>query len=248
MIRKKIKILYVLVVQCLILFLLVNCKTEECLKGSGPEGTNQIETNYFREVNINGMFDVTLVQDTVCYVEFEGGKNMLRYTKAKNSDSVLWIDNSNNCLFLKDYKKIKLFVHFTDINVINFFEPCTIRSQNALTDDFSLLVPADIADLDIELNNNNFFFYNHRTSGGNYVFRGKSKNCHLMGFYTARIDASQLTTNNMIIENHSAVDFYVQADETLHVQIFNRGNVYYYGTPEVVLDTVDGSGEVFRVK
>jgi hypothetical protein len=78
-----------------------------------------------------------LVQDTTCYVEFWGGKNMLEYAKAKNTDSVLWIDNSNGCLFLKDYKKIQLFVHFSDINVANFFEPCKIRSQNPLTDDFA---------------------------------------------------------------------------------------------------------------
>jgi hypothetical protein len=236
-----------IIISATILCFLIQCKTEECFKGSGPDGIIQVETGYFREVNINGIFDVILVQDTVSYVEFEGGKDMLQYVKAENTDSILWIDNSNSCLFLKDYKKIKSFVHFSDLNVINFFEPCKIRSQNPLTDDFSLLVPADIADLDIELNNNNFFFYNHQTSGGNYVFRGKCTNCYLMGFYTARIDASQLTTSVMTIENHSAVDYYVRAEETLHVQIYNRGNVYYYDAPEVVIDTIDGTGKVFKV-
>jgi hypothetical protein len=224
----------------------MQCKPDECFNGVGSEGIMHVETGYFKDVNFNGMFDVTLVQDSVSYVEFEGGKSMLQYVKAENTDSVLWIDNSNNCLFLKDYKKIKLSVHFNNVNQFSFIEPCKVRSLNPLTDDFTLIAPAQITDLDIELNNNHFAFYNNSNTGGNFVFRGKCTASYIMGYYTARVDASQLITNTMYIENHSVVDYYVRAEEILHIQIFNRGNVYYYDDPKVFTDSITGTGKVYK--
>jgi hypothetical protein len=230
------------------LLVLMQCKTDECFNGVGSNEIVHIETGYFRKINFNGMFDVMLVQDTMYFVEFEGGKNMLQNTKAENTDSTLWIDNSNNCLFLKDYKKIKVSVHFNDIDEATFSGPCKIRSQYPITDDFTLVAPGQIADLDIELDNNRFFFYNYGDTGGDYVFRGKCTTCTLYGYFLARIDASQLITKKMILQNHSVVDYYVRAEESLHVGIFNRGNVYYYNDPVVTIDSIAGTGRVFKVK
>jgi len=232
----------------LTVFFLIQCQTDECFNGVGSDEIMHKEIGYFRKINFNGMFDVMLVQDTVCFVEFEGGKNMLQYVKAENTDSILWIDNSNSCLFLKDYKKIKLSVHFNNIDEAAFYGPCKIRTLYPITDDFALIVPGQIADLDIELNNSNFFYYNNGNTGGNYIFRGKCTNCNLQGYYLARIDASQLITKTMIIENHSVVDYYVRSEETLHASIYNRGNIYYYNDPKVIIDSIAGTGKVYKAK
>jgi hypothetical protein len=245
MYRRHIKLIK-FVLNFLNLLTIFGCKGDGCFKGAGNDSVAHIETGYFKTVNFNGIFDVMLVQDTVCYVDFEGGENMLQYAKAENKDSVLNIDNSNECLYNKDYKKIKLSLHFTKIKLLAFYESCKIRTERPITDDFALIVPGLIADLDIELNNNHFFFYNHLTSAGIYTYRGKCTNCRIDGYYTSKIDASQLITKNMVIENHSIVDFKVRAEETLHVGLYDRGNVYYYGNPEVFIDTLVGPGKVFK--
>jgi hypothetical protein len=38
--------------------------------------TSHIETGYLKEMNINGIFDIFLVQDTVFYVDLEGGNKV----------------------------------------------------------------------------------------------------------------------------------------------------------------------------
>lgn len=104
------------------------------------------------------------------------------------------------------------------------------------------------ADIDIELNNEHFFFYNHKTSGGKFIFRGNCTNCSFMAFYTGKIDASKLVTKNIYFENHSVVDCSVRASETIHAQIFSNGNILVYGNPAIYLDSLQGSGKVIEVK
>jgi hypothetical protein len=245
MMRKILKSnLFVFRISILIIF--VSCQSDNCFKGAGSEGYIHIETGYFKDITFNGMFDVILVQDSMCYLDVNGGKNMIPYVNAQNTDSSLWVENSNGCLFLKDYEKIKVFVHFKDIEQAEFKVPCNIRSEIPLTDDFTIVVSADLAEINIELNNNHFAFYDFHTSAGDYTFRGKSSICYLAGYYTSRINASELKVENMYIESHSIVDFYVNSEKSLHVKIFDRGNVYFYGNPEVVIDTLAGKGNVFK--
>jgi len=224
------------------------CRPDECFKGAGSDSQKHIETGFFKEVNIYGIFDVLLVEDTSYYVEFEGGENMVEQASANNTDSVLFIDNSNSCYFLKDYQKIKLYLHFNTVNAVYVKDACTIRTEKPITNIFRLIDEGQVADIDIELNNDHFFFYNHKTSGGKYIFRGWCTNCIIYGYYMGQVDASNLNTGNINIENHSVTDYYVRAEETVHAEIHNSGNIYVYGNPVIFVDSIQGSGKVIKVE
>ena len=51
-----------------------------------------------------------------------------------------------------------------------------------------------------------------------------------------------------IINNSTIGDIYVRADELLRVQIHNKGNVYFYGSPEIIIDSISGTGQLFPVE
>jgi hypothetical protein len=227
--------------------IIISCNPEDCLEGAGSKGEKTIQTGFYKVVYVNGIFDVLLVQDTTCFIRFEGGENLLEQANASNTDSVVWIDNNSNCYFLKDYEKIKVYLHFNKISEIRLKEACSVKSVNPITNTFTMTAEGQVTDIDIELNNEHFFFYNNKTSGGKFVFRGWCNHCSIMGFYSGKVDASDLNTNTMKIENHSVTDYLVRAQETVHAKIFNSGNIYVYGKPEIIIDSLAGSGKVIRV-
>jgi GH43 family beta-xylosidase len=105
-----------------------------------------------------------------------------------------------------------------------------------------------MAEADITVNNHEVYTYVHHTTGGKYVFRGKTDKLVIYGFYSALYDASELEAVNATIFNHSSVDYKVWATENLNVEIFNRGNVLYKGNPEVHIDSLTSTGNVFRLE
>jgi len=229
----------------LFLILICNgCEMGKCWHGTG-QNVNQIyETGYFLDVNARGMFEIILVQDSVYYIELEGGDKVLEYTAVSVIDSSVYLDNSNECYFLRDYEKIKCYLHYADNLQLNLFETCKVTSQNPVTTNLLLTVPAELAEVDILLNNSHFHFYNHKTTGGTYTFRGFSDRCIISGYYSARFVLSGLTSREMHINNSSIGDMHVNADEVLNVEIHNKGNIYYSGAPVIVIDSISGSGKL----
>jgi hypothetical protein len=229
----------------LVLFLFM-CSTDDCLHNTGAMTTNRIETGYFKTVTINGIFDIFLVQDTACFVEFSGGSKVLDYTQAQNSDSALFLNNTNSCYFLRQYKKIIVYLHFKDIQALYLHDPCSIKTTNAIKGNMLMAVGSPLAEVDVELDNDNFFFYTNKSTGGTYIFRGKCTNCTIWGYYASKIDATNLQTKTMNIKNFSIADYYVNVEEKLNVEIYNNGNVIYYGSPVVQIDSITGSGRVIK--
>jgi hypothetical protein len=230
----------------LLSILLNSCSTDNCLHSSGSVITTRIETGYFKKIDVEGIFDVLLTQDSINFIEFTGGSNLLEYTQAQNHDSILTIDNTNSCYFLHDYQKIIAQIHFKNLKEIYLNEPCSVKSSNAITDDIMLAVGASIADAEIELNCYNFYLYTNRLTGGTYVFKGHSNICSFDGYYISSIDASNLEVNTMHVRNYSIADFIVNVKDKLYVEIHNKGNVVYYGTPKIELDSICGSGQIIK--
>jgi hypothetical protein len=217
----------------------------KCWHGTGQNTSLIIETGYFHEANARGIFEIILVHDSVYYIELQGGEKVLDYAEVNVTDSSANLDNSNECYFLRDYEKIKCYLHYADNLQLNLFETCKVSCQNPVTTNLLLTVPAELAEVDILLDNSHFHFYNHKTTGGTYTFRGFSDRCIISGYYSARFVLSDLTSREMHINNSSIGDMHVNANQLLEVEIHNKGNIYYSGSPEIVIDSITGSGRLF---
>ena len=223
---------------------LSGCEPDRCFHSTGPDTQREIETGFFNKMNVYGIFNIILVEDSSCYVEFEGGEKMLEYVEAKTTDSILRLDNYNSCFFLRDYEKVKAYVHFRTLNKVNLFEVCKIVSYDSLTALRSLTMQAEIAEVDLLLNTENFSFYNNRTTGGIYTFSGYADNCWISGYYTAKFSLENLVSRYYYVNNSSLSDMYINATERLTVKILHDGNIYYSGSPEIVIDSLSGNGRL----
>jgi hypothetical protein len=220
--------------------------SNNCVHDTGSMTTSHVETGYLKEMNINGIFDIFLVQDTVFFVDLKGGNKVLEYAQIRTNDSILSLYNTNSCSFLSDYKRIGVYIHFAKMGNLNISEPCNVKSLNAITSNFVVSVGSAIAEVDIELDNDNFFFYTNKQTAGSYLFKGRCNNCTLWGFYASKIDAANLKTRTMYVLNGSIADFEVNVAEKLYVEIHNSGNVIYSGSPIVQIDSLLGSGRVIK--
>jgi hypothetical protein len=238
--------IYNLTALLMLSFCLCGCNSGDCLHDSGTMTKTHIETGYFHTININGIFDIFLTQDTITYVDLEGGDKALDYAQAQNGDSVLLLNNTNSCSFKRDYTRIKVYVHFSKIDNINISECCNIKTTNAITHDITIAVGAPLAEIDMETENQGIFFYTNTGTAGTYIFKGHCNNCTLWGYYASKIDASALICKTLHIRNASIADYYVYAEDKLVVDILSNGNVLYYGNPVVVSDSVTGSGRIIK--
>jgi Putative auto-transporter adhesin, head GIN domain len=229
-----------------ILFCLFACSTKDCLHDTGSITKTHIETGYIKTINFNGIFDIYLVQDTVYYIDLEGGNKVLEYVQVQNADSVLSLYNTNSCSFLRDFKKIGVYVHFSQLGLINITEPCNIKSQNVITGNLAIAVGSSIAEADLELNNENFFIYTNKHTAGSYLIKGHCTRCFLWPFYASKIDASNLLAKTMHVRSFSIGDCLVNVEDELFVEIHNSGNVIYKGSPVVQIDSLNGSGRVIK--
>ena len=60
-----------------ILFLFIFFSCDDALFDKGPVVTKQIETDDFREIYVEDIFDIYLLQDTVCKISVKGGSNVI---------------------------------------------------------------------------------------------------------------------------------------------------------------------------
>ncbi len=226
------------------LFFIIACESDRCFHGTGQITSRRFETEYFCKMGVQGLFNIVLIEDSLCYVEFEGGEKVLDYVDANNIDSVLWLDNYNHCFFLRKYDRIKAYVHFQKLDRLDLFEVCKVESYDSLTAFQYMTVQGEMAEMNIILNCERFSFYNHRTTGGDFSFSGNVDRCWISGYYTAKFTMDELVVRDFFVRNSSLSDMYVNATERLRVEILHHGNIYYSGTPEIIVDSIAGTGQL----
>ena len=225
-------------------YMMVGCDNDPCLHGTGREIVLPVTTGVFNNVEVKGIFEVMLREDTIDYVEFRGGEEVLKYVRAEVKDSVLRLFNQNTCFFLRDYEKIIAILHYRKIDQVILKVASKVVSDGPLTHIKTIQVHGEMGEVDVELAADYFVFYNHRTAGGNFLLKGYAEHCTVMNYYTARCDISGLSARRFYVTNGSLSDLYVNAGEYLQVRLLNKGNIYYSGTPEIVIDSVAGSGQL----
>lgn len=225
----------------------LQCKKDGCFYSTGEYTSKILVDNPFDTIEVWGLFNVELVQDTTCFVEALGGSNVVDRVEAEIVYSSLSLYNYNNCFWYRDYEKVHLRIHFEDIKRILVHQTSLVYSVDSITDNFIMEIRGAMAEADLVLNNGHIFFLGYMETGGLYKFRGKSENIRLEGYYTSVVDASELKSVTAEIRNYSISDYKVWVTDELKVQIHNRGNVYLKGSPDIVFDSINSSGKLIHI-
>ncbi len=224
---------------------LTGCERNPCFSEGGNDRVRIVEVDSFATLNVRGMFDMQLIPDTLNYVEFITRESVMDHLDAQvDREAVLTLTNSFDCFYQRDFTKVKAFVHYSDAKTVNVYEAGRISSVDSLPGRLHLTIQTDMADVDVILATERFSFYNHTTTGGVYRFSGTSQHASIAGYYTAKFDLADLTSGTLVLNNSSIGDMQANALDLLRVQIHNRGNILYTGTPEIEIDSISGSGRL----
>ena len=88
----------------LLMLSLVSCKKPSdraCWKGAGPAQTLQVPFSDFQYLHIHAHMEVTLIQDSLNFVEWEANENLMKFLSAEKDLDTLVLRNLNHCHFLR---------------------------------------------------------------------------------------------------------------------------------------------------
>ncbi|MGE0077448.1 MAG: DUF2807 domain-containing protein [Bacteroidales bacterium] len=203
-------------------------------------------TNSFEDINIDNIFEITLIQDENSYVDIICGCNFQSKVDVKVEDNTLILDHSIKNRWLNGYDKVKLELHLPTLSTINIHKPIKIETVGTFkTDSFYLIDWSDYSDCNVSVEVNNLAIHTSGDSFGTYIITGKTNTSTIYGRGSAKIDCSALQTETCEYYQKSIVDASINVGNQFDVQIESSGNVYYSGSPNISL-VRSGSGKLIQ--
>lgn len=229
----------------LILFILVSCN--ELVDWEGELITQTVSLEEFSQLKIQGDYHIQLIQDSSNYIEIHAGEKIIDEIHF-NYDSVsLSINDDISFGSTKIFTRPVITLHISDIHMIFIEKSCKLTTLEPISREAILIASTgEIAEMDMEFTSGSFLFYNNGGTNGIYKFSGNVSECTCYVYSAAKLDISGLNAERKVVESYTVADAYIGSCSRLAIGIFDRGKVYYKGTPEI--SYVEGTDEEKLVK
>jgi hypothetical protein len=224
------------------------CKKEnlcDCLKSTGSIVTEKRSVGVFDKLEVRKNVHVTLYQDSVSYVEVEAGSHLVDLVRTDVNDGVLVITNDNTCNWVRSYKiDIRVSVHLLSLSRIDHFGSEEITCGNRLAIDFLDVYEKNSADIHLDVEARHLFV-RQMVGGGDIYLTGTAQFNYNFGGSFGYIYAGGLSSDTVLVDQRGTGDVHVSPKSWMKVNIEDRGNVYYTGSP-VIVAYLNGSGQLYH--
>lgn len=213
--------------------------------------TREIPVTDFHTITIDGVYEIELVQDTVCKVTMTAPPRVFEKNTITVSDSVLTMHEKHGGRWLHPRESnTKVVIHVNRLKRLDVHETCSIRTAGPLghtTDEIGMVVDyAKMMEADLELDCGTFYYWND-PNGAHVTLRGRADNLKLWNTGLAQVDAAALTAMYVLADNGSQGQLRVRAMQTLEYKLTNTGNIAYYGSPPLINALGNtGSGQLIK--
>jgi len=241
------KILFISIL-CITLISLSSCEKYDLLKGSGKTIVIERQLLDFGSIEVNDLFEISLMKDSSNKVIISGGENLLDKIKTDINNNSLIISDNNTCGWTRSYEdKIQIEIHYKTLNHLILNGEATVKCKNTIEmSNLAIDVHSGIAILDLNLNCESMNFNVHGGTG-NYFLSGKIGYCYTYINGNGYLFADSLKTDFMYINNSSTGDLHINVIKELEYTIKNRGNIYYTGDPyKITIVEGFGKGKLIR--
>lgn len=201
----------------------------------------------FHSVELNDVFDVSLMEDTAFFIEIVGSPKMVAGVEVRVEDSVLYLDRKNgNRWYRPQSNEVQVIIHSAPLNLVTANKACYVGTINPITSyEFGLVFKDKASHGSVELNCNSFYFWNNEPTGGFLRVRGQSNFLKIWNASIMTVDAEELTTGYALIENYSQGYCSATVTNTLDYVITGFGDINVYGHPGNINKIEDtGEGEL----
>jgi hypothetical protein len=234
-----------------IVLLVAGIMLVSCEDDGSREASVYKTTLPFDIIELNSVFEVYLVQDTLHALEIVGDEDVVKHVTFQVEGGTLSVQNNSTAKWVNPaHNSLRLYLHSDLFHEIRPNETCSIRSVNAIGGDFFQIVMGSrpkLTEIDLTLDCDTFYYWNNFQCGGKVTLRGSTKYLEIYSFALVSVDALDLTTKYAIVKNNSKGDCEVTVSEQLSYAIRGRGNIYLHGSPaKIIRDEVTSSGRLIE--
>ncbi|NAS13961.1 head GIN domain-containing protein [Poritiphilus flavus] len=214
----------------------------DCFQNAGDIVREEVTVGTFDKITVFEKVRLVLKQDNEQKVEIETGEFLRDEVSAEVEDGRLILRNANNCNLFRDYGLTTVYVSAPNITEIRSSTGLPVESEGILgynsldlisesfsnpeteTTDGSFELDVNTDELAIEVNGINFFQLRGNVSDFSvFIAAGDS-----------RVEAQQLTAQNVRINHRGSNDILVNPQESLTGVIRGTGDVISINRPDSV--------------
>ena len=207
-----------------------------CQKKMEP-GVINVALEEFDTLTLNSVFNVELIQGTTNSISIEGAEKIIEKFDFNIENNTLTLLNNfkGNWIYPKKNKiTVKLTVN--NLSRINANETCNIRTLNTLTgNEIGLVMTSKVNEATFAVDCNSFYFWNNFPCGGKINLSGSTNELKIWNVALMSVDAKNLVSNVVSIENSSKGDCRINCIQKLTYSIKGEGNIFLSGDPTELL-------------
>jgi hypothetical protein len=207
----------------------------------------EVSLNEYRYINIYGIYNLILKQDTIHKLIMEGTTDVIADIEAQVIADTLIIRDAHKDLFRIE-EKPTLCLQFSDLARLVTYNPVHVTNEDTLKLNRFYFYPiGEIGEASLTVECNFFGLDNSANTLGRFYIRGRTHTAKFFNRYGSSIYADSLVSQIVQVFNESAGDVYVNAGELLEIYIWGPGNIYYSGDPVIEIVEKKDSGKVLKM-
>lgn len=222
-----------------LLTLLGACDGVVSERGNGNIESQKRSLESFREIHLEGNYQVSLRNGSPSQVVIVTDDNLLDFIRTEVEEGILRVDNLE-----KIYSKegIKLYITYQQLEALESSKASVIKSEESIRGDrFSLKVTgAGLVELELELEE-----FNLDLPGAGLVkLWGSAKDVHLDLAGVGNLEAFDLESVNCEVRVSGVGGAQVNVKENLKASVNGIGGIRYKGNPRIIQEDVSGIGTI----
>jgi len=225
----------------ILLFLgFTSCESLNPFEDEGEYVEQRIDLTDISSIQNENTFQITLVEDDDEYLLLKGGENTLAKVSLEIDGEKATIDHSqdNN---LTNLDLIEVEFHLKDLEQISVNAPANYTSNGELSGsrlDIDILSISELVEMNLSLNYDSLDFHSYGTTSGGYELNGSCSWANYVLNGIINIKASELESDKVNLAQNGIGEAHVWANDQLSITIYNSGDIYYKGNPEITISRI----------
>ena len=229
---------------------LLSCLKEnapDCIKSTGAIKTETRYLESFRTLRIFDNLEVTVVADSIHYVEVMAGENLLGNIETEVKNGELSLRNINKCNWVRSYDKpFQVRVHTKELRDVFHDGDATLSSENLFPANVLFLHITGAGDTDLELKTESVWLDMYEL--GEVRLHGNNNQLTAYILSMGSLKAENLQTKKASLKLTDQGQGFIQVSEDLTAEINGPGNVFYLGNAPQIRTFGNGSGQVLKLE
>lgn len=216
--------------------LVFSCKKSPLTNGKVVTETRELSA--FDTLYLHDNIDVTLICSDTYKIEITTGENLMPNIISVSDGETLSLRNDNTCNWLRSYDiplKAKIY-YKSKINAIIYESVGDLYSETFISDDtlsrFDLMIEDGAGDIDLKINCDNIYLTIH--DGTNEIkMAGSTNYTYIYQRGLGPIDVLDLPSDKADVYSYESNDIFVNCRQKLNANIYDIGDIYYKGEPDI---------------